>query len=90
MIVSTSRYVSDTLAIVGLNNKERKTIILPDPAAKTFSYTTYRVNASDRVDLIAFAFLGDATQWWRIANANPEVLYWDNLPIGTLLRIPVT
>ncbi len=78
------------LAIVGLNNHERKTIILPEPEAKTFSYTTYHVTASDRIDLIAFAFLGDATQWWRIANANPEVLFWDELPIGTLLRIPVT
>jgi nucleoid-associated protein YgaU len=90
MIVSTSRYVSDTLAIVALNNQARKTIILPEPEAKTFSYTTYRVTASDRIDLIAFAFLGDATQWWRIASANPEVLFWDELPVGTLLRIPVT
>jgi nucleoid-associated protein YgaU len=90
MIASTSRYVSDKLAIVLLNNKERKTIILPEPEAVTISYTTYKVTASDRIDLIAFAFLGDATQWWRIAKANPEVLYWDELPIGTLLRIPVT
>jgi len=90
MIVSNSRYASDTLAIVNLSSKDRKTIILPEPSAKTFSFTTYKVSASDRIDLIAFAFLGDATQWWRIANANPEVLFWDNLPIGTLLRIPVT
>jgi hypothetical protein len=90
MIVSNSRYASDTLAIVRLLNKDRKTIILPEPSAKTFSYTTYKVAASDRIDLIAYAFLGDATQWWRIANANPEVLFWDSLPIGTLLRIPVT
>jgi hypothetical protein len=29
------------------------------------------VAAGDRLDLIAFRFLGDPGQWWQIADANP-------------------
>jgi hypothetical protein len=29
------------------------------------------VRPGDRLDLLARAMLGDTTQWWRIADANP-------------------
>lgn len=42
-----------------------------------------------RLDQIAQMVYGDATMWWVIADANetPDG-YFDDLPAGTLLRIP--
>jgi nucleoid-associated protein YgaU len=31
----------------------------------------HEVRPGDRLDLLARALLGDSTQWWRIADANP-------------------
>lgn len=56
----------------------------------TFQYTSYQVIAGDRIDNIAFQHLGNAALWWAIANVNPEVLWWDDLTPGTILRIPAT
>jgi nucleoid-associated protein YgaU len=44
--------------------------LLPDPASAT-AVAEYTVVAGDRPDLIAFRLLGDAEQWWQIADANP-------------------
>ena len=33
--------------------------------------TWHTVTEKDRPDLLSFTFLGDAEQWWRIADANP-------------------
>lgn len=41
-----------------------------------------------RLDILAHRLLGDPELWWQIADANPEVLYPDEIPVGTLLRIP--
>ena len=30
--------------------------------------------ATDRLDLLALNYYGDASRWWRIADANPEIL----------------
>ena len=44
--------------------------LLPDPASFT-AVSQYTVVAGDRPDLLAFRLLGDASQWWRLADANP-------------------
>ena len=31
---------------------------------------------------------GDARLWWVIADANPEIGYPDNIPSGTVIRLP--
>lgn len=42
-----------------------------------------------RLDMLAQIIYGDPTLWWVIADANqtPDD-YYDNLPAGTILRIP--
>jgi len=37
---------------------------------------------------IAAKWLGNASLYWRIADLNPQVLYPDEIPMGTRLRIP--
>ena len=37
---------------------------------------------------LAAIHLGDPQLYWRIAGVNPHVAYPDEIPYGTLLRIP--
>jgi hypothetical protein len=63
--------------------------LLP-PTTGTFRHT---VDAGDRLDHLAAAFYGRPTQYWRICDANPEVLspleLLDDDPVITT-RLPVT
>ena len=89
MIYSSSRYAGDTLALVTDNQGDtRNTILMPQPQAVRFQFLTYNWTQFDRIDLLAYRFFGNATLWWKIANANPEVLYWDSVTPGTTIRIP--
>lgn len=42
----------------------------------------------DRLDFLAYRFYGSSLDWWRILDANPEVLNPSQIAPGTLLRIP--
>ena len=53
-----------------------------------FEYVPYRINQGDRLDLIAYRFLGSPELWWVLAHANPEIVSPDNIVPGTVLRIP--
>jgi hypothetical protein len=89
LITGNSRYVNDTLTtITGNDGIDRTTIIQPQPTASSFSYLVHRVAGFERIDQIAFSYLGDSTAWWTIANANPEIMFWDNLTPGASIRIP--
>lgn len=58
------------------------------PTVKSFTYDLYFCVDGDRIDLLAARFLGDAEQWWVIADVNPHWIYFDYLPAGLGLRIP--
>jgi hypothetical protein len=59
------------------------------PSLDGLSYTTHVSGENDRYDLIAWQLWGDPELWWVIADVNPEYLYPDGIPSGTVLRIPV-
>jgi nucleoid-associated protein YgaU len=44
--------------------------LLPQPSVFV-AIGEHVVNEGDRVDALGFRYLGDAEQWWRIADANP-------------------
>lgn len=48
----------------------------------------YRVLSTDRLDLLADKFYGDATLQWVIALANDIELWPTELNVGDTLRIP--
>ena len=89
MIASNSRYVNTPQIIESIDGSDILYLGYQEPATVTFQYTYYVVNASDRIDNIAATFLGDPTQWFKIAQVNPQVLNFFNLQPGTMLRIPV-
>lgn len=88
MISSNSRYADNPVLAIPYRDSTRLTIIEGAPAVKTFNFTYHQVSVLDSVDGLAHSYYGDGTQWWRIADANPEILDWFDLPIGAVLRIP--
>lgn len=52
------------------------------------TYSQYIWRESDRIDLVAKELLGDASQWWKIMDFNPELLNPLGIPVGTAIRIP--
>jgi hypothetical protein len=70
----TSRYYGiDTATVPGPDGRDIRYLrrrLLP-PLDSFTTLTRHVVAAGDRPDLLAFTFLGDAEQWWRIADANP-------------------
>ena len=90
MITQFSRYADSTIVNVAVNGHTRK-VIVPSPAQPyTITYRTYVFTESDTLDGLAAQYFGQATMWWKIADANPEVLDWFTILPGTTIRIPVT
>ncbi|MHB1000748.1 MAG: LysM peptidoglycan-binding domain-containing protein [Armatimonadota bacterium] len=45
------------------------------------------VQAGDRVDILAYRYLGDPTLWWVICDYN-DIFFPLDLELGMVLRIP--
>jgi nucleoid-associated protein YgaU len=89
LISNNSRYVNSALVTQTKDDGTQVIVITPsDAVAYTFTYTYYAVTGADRIDTIANAFYGDPSKWWKIGDANPEIMKWDSIPPGTVLRIP--
>lgn len=85
MIGKDSRYAKSILYRTGsdqlLGNRPR---IETTPR---FDDRFHAVKDGDRIDRIAFDYLGNAALWWVICDYN-DVFYPLELEIGSVLRIP--
>lgn len=92
MITSSSRYASNALAMVQGSDGVKRTTILPnEPKSQQFSFTLHTVTGYDRLDTLAYQNLGDPTLWWQIAAINPDItIDWSVMPVGAIIRIPVS
>ncbi|MFI2616684.1 hypothetical protein [Streptomyces sp. NPDC018584] len=89
MISSASRYAGNPIEIVrDVDGKSRRVIVPVAPQQIRARVIKYRWNEDDRVDSVAADYYQDPTQWWRIAEVNPEILDWTDITPGTLIRIP--
>lgn len=50
----------------------------------------YFIKELEDMALISFKFMEDATQWWRLADVNPQNWYPLDVNPGEALRIPGT
>jgi hypothetical protein len=83
-----SRYINTPIVDLTINGQTRQ-VLVPSPQTNySFTYTAYMVTGEDRIDTIANDFYGDPTLWFHIAQGNPEILNWSNLPPGSIIRIP--
>jgi phage tail protein X len=89
MIISGSRYADSTVATVVKDGSDVAVIVPSMQQPFSFNYTSHQLAQGERVDNLAYQYYGDPTVWWRIADANPGILFWDNLTAGTVIRIPV-
>lgn len=85
MIGPDSRYAGCVLYVDGseefLGARSRiETVPQPDDAFHT-------VREGDRIDLIAYRYLGDAGLWWIICDYN-DIFFPLEIKVGAALRIP--
>lgn len=89
MISAFSRYANNKVTPIVTPKGTRSTIIIQPPSAPaTYNVALYTWEVGDQIDFLAHSAYGDDQQWWRIANANPEILYWNNIAPGTVVRVP--
>jgi nucleoid-associated protein YgaU len=52
----------------------------------------YTVKENDRLDLLALYFYVDSRKWWRILDANPDIIFGADLTlseyVGETIMIP--
>jgi hypothetical protein len=56
----------------------------PVPQAQHY----HQVQGTDRLDLLAYRYMGDPHQYWRIADANADVELETLLEPGRSLAVP--
>lgn len=52
------------------------------------TFDKYTTRDGDSFDSIAQYVLGDPQQYWRIADLNPQIKFPNEIPVGTVIRIP--
>lgn len=89
MINADSRYATATITTgVGAAGDTRQEMRVAFPRPRVITYTFYRVIDGERIDTIANDFFGRGDLWWMIAEANPEIIDWLDLPPGSVIRVP--
>lgn len=84
-----SRYINTPIVNLDVKGQTRQVMVPGPQDGYAFQYQAYMVRGEDRIDTLAEAFYGDSTLWYQIAQGNPEILQWDNVPSGTIIRIPI-
>lgn len=88
MINSDSRYANCSIEPLSYGNQTRVSITGLKQVTGVFGFTYYQIVDNDTVDDISYRVLGDGQLWWKIADINPEILMWDQLTPGQIIRIP--
>lgn len=85
-----SRYEDDVVDRILLEDGRYEPTVYhrPPPKVQGFDFSVHVCGYGERLDALAAQLLGDPELSWVIANANPEVFYPDQIPVGTVLRIP--
>jgi hypothetical protein len=90
MIVNGSRYQNQPVLVLENSDGSYSPAVFGPTPTPPSSFSYYVVAEGDRFDTLAYKFLGNVNYWWKIADANPEVFYPEQLMTGALLRIPAS
>jgi len=84
MIVRGSRYTATSETRNGTTQNVANNTKFSSPS-------TMVVIASEgqSMEILAAMYLNDATQYWKIADVNPQIAFPDYLPAGTPVRVPI-
>lgn len=81
--MAISRYRNTSI----IDNQYLSTFDFPDIDISKLTTISIRITDSDRLDTLAFKYLGDGTYWWVIALINDLNWPWD-FASGQIIRIP--
>ena len=89
MIYSDSRYANGKIyrAYHPATQAYEATVNRTFPT-KTAEYWVYQWQINDRIDKVAYRYFGNADEWWRILDFNPELPNPTSIEPGTMIRIP--
>ncbi len=92
MIAKGSRY-EGAKKFAGENGKEPMFGgIRPRNIGPVAGVLEYTVNEGDRLDLLSLHFYNNSRRWWRILDANPQIIFGADLMlsdyIGETILIP--
>ena len=83
------RFASSTASVVGSGGF---TGTRPRQVTTTAGVLEHRVQAGQRLDLLALHYYNDVRKWWRILDANPHILNAGDFVLdsyeGTTILIP--
>lgn len=83
MISSSSRYTTAT------SSRDGSSIVISvRKPTTTVEYVTYTAREGESFVTIATRLYNDPTQYWRIADINPQISFPDKLSGGTTVRVP--
>lgn len=88
MISASSRYADSTVATLTKDGADVAVIVPSAQISYSFTFIHHVVMIGERIETIAYQYYSDPGLWWRIADANPELLWYDDIQPGTVLRIP--
>lgn len=88
MIVSGSRYNGQPVISVPVSVTQNAAAVFRSGPIPRSNFVYYKVREGDRFDIISNLLYGVPDYWWRIADANPEIFYPDQLLAGSIIRLP--
>jgi nucleoid-associated protein YgaU len=90
VIFEDSRYENDTIdSVLGSDGAYHSTIFHTAEAVEDIPIaSTHVVAMNEDFTTLAWQVFGDPELWWVVADANPQVIYPDEIPVGTVVMIP--
>ena len=92
MLLKNSRYASARAFEVAEGESAVFQGIRPRAIDTAAGVIEHRVEAGQRLDLLARHYYNDSRLWWRILDANPDLLCGASLPLdemaGEVILIP--
>jgi nucleoid-associated protein YgaU len=83
MLSASSRYTTSTA-----NDVDKTTVIAVRKSTAAVQYVTYTSREGDSFAMLATRLFNDPSQYWRIADINPQIKFPDLLETGSVLRLP--
>jgi nucleoid-associated protein YgaU len=92
MLVKKSRYRGVPLFAARPDGTTVFPGLRPRPVATALGVVEHEIQAGDRIDHLAHHYYNDDRLWWRIVDANPDIVRagvsFDERAVGKVLLIP--
>ncbi|MEV5264832.1 hypothetical protein [Streptomyces werraensis] len=85
----TSRYQRNETALVpDRTGRLQLAIMHRRPVDQRLRVSDYRWRSDDRPDDVSSRYYGSESSWWMVAEANPQIMDWTQVPAGQQIMVP--